>query len=383
MTRLSTRHRVRLAVAALLPVAASLTTAAALPATAASVSPSTPSPIDLTDPALNDPDAPVRATFGVQPANTVTGNEQFAFDFGVAPGSQIFENAAVVNFAAEPVTLALYAADAFTTTDGEFGLGLRTDAVTGAGAWITIGDPTTQVEVPGQTTEVGAGRVFVPVTIAVPPNAEPGDHAAGITASLTTRGENPEGQNVDLEQRVALRAYIRVDGELTPGLTIESLDATYQAPWEPWRPGTLTVTGSVVNEGNVRLGYRPTVTVEGPFGLGRKTVTPDPILELMPRSRVEFTETVEGVWPLGSLRATLDLQPQAAPRTADPGLDPVSRTVTTTAVSWILVLIVIVAVALLVLLIIRSRRRSRGAVTAEADPERAATPRSGAVSAGV
>jgi hypothetical protein len=354
--------------------------AAAAPASAAadpSSAPSRPDTIDPSDPSLNDPDNP-RATFGIQPANTIVGNEQFAFDFGVAPGSQIFDNVAIVNFSSEPLTLGVYPVDAFSTPDGQFGLGLEDDALADAGSWITVGDPTTQVDVPAQSTELGAGRVFLPVAISVPPNAEPGDHAAGIVTALRTLSENPQGQNVELEQRVALRVYVRVAGELKPGITVTNVRADYKPGARPWQAGTSTVTYTVANTGNIRLGFTPSVSVEGPFGLGRREVTGDPVIELLPRGQVDITQDVDGVWPLLSLQNRITVTPQAAPRVDDPGLDPVTVSVRTTAIPWIVLAILVVIVILIVVAIVRRRRR-RG----PAAPRRTSgTPDGGAPGAG-
>ena len=104
-----------------------------------------------------------------------------------------------------------------------------------------------------RATKAAVGRVVVPFRITVPANASPGDHGAAIVAVLSTLGKNPKGENVRLDQRVASRIYLRVNGPLHPGLRIEGLSVTYRHSLNPLHGGSATVRYTVHNVGNVRL----------------------------------------------------------------------------------------------------------------------------------
>ena len=121
-------------------------------------------------------------------------------------------------------------------------------------------------------TKIAVGRVVLPFRITVPANAAPGDHGAAIVAVLSTIGKNPKGENVRLDQRVASRIYLRVNGPLHPGLRIEGLSVSYHRSLNPLHGGSATVRYTVHNVGNVRLAAKQAVSVTGMFGTKSKVV---------------------------------------------------------------------------------------------------------------
>ena len=91
------------------------------------------------------------------------------------------------------------------------------------------------------TVPAGA-MVVVPFSITVPELAEPGDHAAGITASVLSVQSSEDGTSVGVESRVGFRVTTRVTGELAPKAAIEALTGDYALSWNPFRPGEMAVT---------------------------------------------------------------------------------------------------------------------------------------------
>lgn len=87
----------------------------------------------------------------------------------------------------------------------------------------------------------GPGTVVLPLTITVPADATPGDHSGAVVAASTTSGGS-EAANVQLEQRVAVRVYLRVAGESAPGLTLSDVVASYRPAALPWQAGAVDVT---------------------------------------------------------------------------------------------------------------------------------------------
>jgi hypothetical protein len=276
------------------------------------------------------------------------------------PGSVIYDSVAVVNQSNAPLDLALYSADAQNASDGTIGLPDRTVKPTAAGSWITVGAST--VTVPPQSTK-GIGYTVVPITIAIPADAEPGDHVAGVVTSLTARGTAKGGDQsatVNLEQRVGLRIYVTVAGPVKSGLVITNVKATYhQADLLGLAgAGSATVTYTLSNTGNVRLGVHPSVRGSGQFGLLARSAAGSSIDDLLPGSSVEQTVTMPNVWPLVLESVRVSATAVAATNRDDPGIGTVTRTGHTWAVPWAWLAIVLIVVG--VWLLLRRRRRRPG-----------------------
>lgn len=327
----------------------------------------TPTALGAADPsAENQDEAPAdvgdqsRITFGVQPANAEGGiDERAFFQYGLPPQASVFDYVGILNYGDEPIDLSLYATDAISSESGDFTLLQGDEAPADIGSWVQVGEPTTDITVPPADGD-GPGKVVLPVGIAVPENATPGDHAGGVVAVLTTLGENPDGQNVELQQRVAARVYVRVDGELAPGISVQDVSGTYRAGRFPWQAGTLDLSYTLVNSGNVRMGLQSSASITGPFGLGEARGSATPVTELLPLGTVAVEQSIEGVWPLGVLTAAVRVEPLAAPGAEAPELSPVTTEATIRVVPWQLLLAVLILVMIVggLLWLRRQRRRS-------------------------
>lgn len=311
-----------------------------------------------------------RVGFGVVPATADGLDLRAFFSFGLTPGSVAYDNVAVVNYSRKALDLDVYAADAANTAEGGFALGAATDPPVDLGAWVAVAGKRS-VAVPGRSADGAPGRVILPVTITVPLDATPGDHAAGIVASLATVGTNPDGQSIQLEQRVAARVYVRVDGPLRPALAITGLEAKYVKGSRPWRTGLVQVTYTVANNGNLRMGFEPSVTVAGPNGLGSRTVAAPSVAELLPGNSQTFSSRVTGVWPTVLLDVTASASPVAAVAAEPPGLDVVTEMIRIWAVTWELLLALFLFLLLLGVLVRRLIRRLRRADVGPSLPETA------------
>ncbi len=319
---------------------------------------------------------PRRVGFGIVPSTATDLDVRALYSFGLTPGAVAQDHVAVVNYSNRPLPLNVYAADAINASSGGYALRPADDHPTGVGSWVTIGGThgVRTIKVPGRRSDGTPGRVILPVAITVPANATPGDHAGGLIASLDTIGKNPKGENIKLQQRVASRVYIQVGGTLQPDLAVTMISATYHAGSFPWQAGSVTVAYTLTNGGNIRMGFRPSVQVAGPFGLGRHEATARKIAELLPGNGVTLHTTVPGVRGLGVLDVTVVAEPTAAIAAAVPSIKPARQSLRIWFFSWTLVLLLLLLLAAGTYVVIRWRRR-RPAGGAGALRSRHATPR--------
>ncbi len=337
-------------IAALVGVAlAALSTATA--ATAASGPTPSPAPAGPSSGAKKPP-----STFGIGPANATKLDGRPYFTFAVSPGATITDHVAVENLSDIPLKLGVYATNVLNNNAGDFAFASFGTKVSDAGAWIKLVLPAGKdsITIPARTTAI------LPVELALPANASPGDHSAGIVADLTVgvtanKGQSPAGIGATLHQRVGVRVFIRVAGQIRPGLKIEDLHATYHGTLNPTGRGYSTVSYTVHNVGNVNLGATQSVEVHGLLGATAKAKGLADISLLLPGSSVKETVRVDGVFPELHETATVRLHPEHLSSDVDPGLTNYTASTGFWAVPWTLLAIV----ALLVASFWGRRRRAR------------------------
>jgi hypothetical protein len=236
-----------------------------------------------------------RATFGVGPATLSARDPRSYFSYDMGAGGSYTDRVAVVNYGQIPLSLQVFAADLGNAENGDISVGLQGTQFNDAGGWIKMNATVQTITVPA--AKKSPALVILPFRISVPARADPGDHGAAIVAVLSTLGKNAKGQNVKLDQRVASRMYIRVAGPLHPALGIEDLTVSYHGLLNPIGKGTATVSYTVRNTGNVRLGGDETVRVTGLFGAKTKVISAPKIDLLFPRATQKVTVKVIGVLP--------------------------------------------------------------------------------------
>jgi hypothetical protein len=271
------------------------------------------------------------------------------FTLQSVPGGTLKDQALVTNLGKTATTFVVYAADAFNTPDGQFELLGAGQPNADIGKWIVFGAS-------GVTIPAG-GSVVVPFVVQVPANASPGDHAGGVLVSLITPSVQA-GKQVNLETRVGVRVYLRVPGNLQPKLTVGPVNLKYHGTVNPLGDGSLDVTYTVDNPGNIRLQSHPGIKVTGPFGDTVATLTPKDLPEILPRGHVTYTARVPGVFPEGPLTASVTLKPFTDP------LQPVGQVLPSVsgdgyiwAVPWMLLLLVLIVLLLIALAWWLLRRR--------------------------
>ena len=234
-------------------------------------------------------------TWAVQPADRDGPDGRRWIARTLDPGQVVTEHLAVRNFSDGAVVFSLKAADGYLTDKGRFTMLPSTRESRDGGTWIDV----------RETVTVGARQTaVVPFTITVPRDATPGDHPAGIAATVTSAA----GGTVAIESRVGFRVMLRASGTVTAALAADGLTARYQRSWNPFSAGTLHVGYTATNSGNVAATGSGRVTVAGPFGLaGRGTTTP--VEETFPGGGQRVETRVAGVWALGPLRTRVEVTP--------------------------------------------------------------------------
>jgi hypothetical protein len=304
---------------------------AGLPTTALAAAAPTPTP--SSSPTGSPP--PVgdarKATFGVQPATKGKPDGRPTLAYGATPGATLTDSVAFINSSLRTYTFEVYATDAVNDDAGDLTLLPADEKPTDAGSWITLGGRGAS----GRVTVKPRSYVVVPVDVEVPAIATPGDHVAGVVADLTTVSKG-RGPNVQLHQRVGVRAFIRVAGEVQPGLAVEKLSADYHDNWNPVGTGSVTVTYRVRNVGNVNLGAKQTVTVDGLLGQS-VTAHPANLPLLLPGSSVDVTVQMPGVFPELRGTARVRLGPLVPEGNVDEGVHEYSASTDFWAIPWVLI----------------------------------------------
>lgn len=287
--------------------------------------------------------------WAVRTASNKFGADRQNYSYTVAAGGTVRDGIVVTNHGDQPLDLAVYAADGFTTAQGQLDLLTRDKESTGVGAWVHASRDAVHLK-PEQT-------VTVPFTVDVPDNATPGDHMGGIITSLSEPG-TAGGMNVD--RRLAIRIRLRVGGDLKPALSVEGPDVSYGGSANPFATGTATVDYTIHNTGNAILAAGQQVSVSGPFGAFRVDAADVPDTpELLPGESWTVSVPVDGVRPAVSLAATVSLTPMLTDASGSTTpLDAVDATGHAWTLPWglLLLLVAVVVAAVAAVLVLRRRR---------------------------
>ena len=283
---------------------------------------------------------PLNVTYGIGPATSRAPDRREYLNYDAGPGATLNDHVAVVNRSILALDLAVYPVDGTSGKDGSVGFAPRANPGTDARTWLTIGMPSnaTTVHVPAN------GLVILPIAVHVPTNATPGDHLAAVIASITAIAKSPGHTKINFEQRVALRAYIRVAGDLRPQLSITKLTADYHANWNPFGAGSATVTYQVRNAGNVLLGGAQKISVTGIFGSTGSVHAVASVPMLLPGGSFPVKVIVHGVWPELFMHADVKVTPESVVGTVNPPLHVAHASASFFAIPWaLLILIVLLA----------------------------------------
>jgi hypothetical protein len=302
-------------------------------------------------------------TWAIEPTSGGAPDGRVSLRHVIEPGASVIDEVMVTNFGSAPATFAVYASDGVISAEGSFDLLPPDQVPVDGGSWITVSS------IDGAAVRDDGGVIItiepestavVPVTITVPEAATPGDHPAGIVAEFVP----DDTGSVQLASRVGVRAHLRVAGDVVPSLTPDVVATSWTPAWNPFAPGTVSVTYTVANDGNVRLGAATVAAVEGAFGVGA-TTGEEEIREILPGQQRTVSTSLR-VWPLFFGWGQITVDPVVV------GEDDVAATSpsATTFTTWVMPWSQLGALAVLVLgiLLLRwTRRRSAARMQARID----------------
>lgn len=275
-------------------------------------------------------------TWSVTPASADGPDGRRVMQIELDPGERVTEHLAVKNFSEREATFSLSAADGYYTETGRFTMLPADRPSVDAGTWVAVE--------PSVTLAPNETRV-IPFEIAVPPNATPGDHAAGVSASVRSASAGADGTRVGVDSRVGFRVSTRVTGELAPAVQVAEVRAEYTPSWSLFSPGSLSVSYTAENTGNTALVVTDAV----------ERTTADRGVLLPGESRQVQTEA-HSAWPFFLLVRGLTVDAAVPDSTLTAA--PVSESVSVWAVPW-LHLAAALGLALLLAAVLAGRRRSR------------------------
>jgi len=276
---------------------AALVLSVAAPAFSGSVAAQAPAPNDdgvppvSVDDVLPAPAAPgeVVHSWALSPAGSddpLEAGNRPNLTYSADPGTELTDAVTLFNYGTAQLTFRVYGVDAYNTADGAIDVTPGTDDPTEVGSWVTMAQ---------EYITVPAGQqVTIPFTLDVPDNATPGDYRGAVLASNQSRSTGNEEQVVILDRRTGTQLFVRVKGPLSAELAIEDLSTDYDPAINPLA-GIAKITYNIVNRGNVSLTGTSSVTIGGPFGLGKQTLPQSDFGTLLPGGSVPVTVTVDDV----------------------------------------------------------------------------------------
>ena len=292
----------------------------------------------------------------VEPFSAPGLTKRPTFVYTLQPGQKQDDSVVVANTTDQPQTLAIYAANAFSTSTGKIGVRPNDVAKSGPVDWLHLSN---QV-VNGRLEFKPQSSATIPFTILVPVGTPPGDYAFGIAAAPTTAATPIKGKNsLQVITAVATLVLLRVPGPMNPSVRLDGLKIKATTPVLPGIDGGTTDVGlSIVNDGNQMLSANVVITEYDLFG---SVIHTEPTIELprlLPGSKVKFTRSWnEGPAIEGSIKVAITTDTNAA----------ATRSKNFWNLGWA-TLIIPGAIVLLVLLL-RWRRRRRRKRHAVPEPE--------------
>lgn len=307
----------------------------------ASASPAS-SPVSLVS--ASSSSAASSVEWSVVPSDTNGADGRISLRHEVEPGAIVSDAIEVHNTGSTEGTFQVHAGDGVVGANGAFDIAAGDPE--DSGAWITIDGLDDGL----LTLAAGESRVL-PISVAVPDDAVPGDHPAGIVVALSK-----EGDGVTVTHRVGVRLHLQVTGEITPALEVTSNQLTFEPSVVPFAQGTARVTYTLTNTGNVRTGAIVSAQVQGPFGAGAAENTTEAPVELLPGDTVTQSMDVAGL-PLIRLSGELIVTPVSIGSDTTPLPETLNVPLSSSAVSWSTIAVIILVLAAVTLVIIRRVRR--------------------------
>lgn len=238
-------------------------------------------------------------TVGIRTGNAEGGDRRGVYKYEILPRGVVQDWVAVSNYRDKPVTVRLFAKDATSDADTAFRIQPSEERPTDVGSWIALKQ--NRVTIPAKT------ELSIPFQLGVPFNATPGDHAGAIVVSLLSREPKPDGRTVIVDNRVAMRVYLRVPGDLKPAVAIDDPKVSWDGERSPSGRGTAVVSYTVRNTGNVRLDVDGAVELSRAMGLPNVKGRAAALTDLLPGGSAPVRVRIPAVLGTGPMTASIEL----------------------------------------------------------------------------
>jgi len=308
---------------------------------------------------------PAPGPWSFSPTSPQSGPGRNWFILDMQPGQVLRDSVAVSNTTTEPLSFAIYTANAFNTENGgTFSIKPATEPKEDSAKWVSLATDAYTVQ-PGR-------KVVIPFEIAVPEDAESGDHVAAIAAmNINPEGTTQSGGvSLDIKRIVGIRLYIRVAGPVSPELEVDRLEVSTDAPrfgigGDP--AGTLSYR--VTNTGNTTLSPTSVAKISGGLGGPDLTLKAKKVRELLPGNSVVVKQSWKGLPIIGPVTVKV---------TAASKADDVSASAESTSwiVPWPLLIFLSIVLTVVVALLVRRRKRRKAAAKVTPPPAAAREPES-------
>lgn len=295
-------------------------------------------------------EAGTETVWSLVPTAASNGQDRVSLRLEIEPGGSLKDSVVLKNHGKSETSFSVYASDGVITEEGQFDIGGGGTKPEGSGAWINFDDSLPE---DGIVTLAAGDSATIGFTLAVPAEATPGDHPAGIVAAVG--GTTAKAGELAVESRVGTRIHLRVAGEVQASLAATEVQTHYVGSWNPLVPGKLVTNVRVVNEGNVRLGAVATASAGGIFGLLERDGNEASWRELLPGDSVELETITEGLWPLFWLGGSLEVLPQVVGEDEVENLSVAQVPISAVAIGWSQLISMVVLVGG-TLLLVRGRK---------------------------
>lgn len=191
---------------------------------------------------------------GILPANprADTPRSSSIFIYTTPAGSTKTDAVTVFNNSDKTQTLALYATDSQTSSDGAFACAQQVEVARRVGAWVKLDTSTITLEA-GESAKV-------PFTITIPASTEVGEHNGCMAVQVADQSPEADKNGISLSFRSALRIAITIPGDLSAN--IKFLDTHYKA----LNSTTSHLSATVRNDGTVSTDTSFNVSLIGLWG---------------------------------------------------------------------------------------------------------------------
>ena len=288
-------------------------------------------------------------TFSAVGATPKGPNGRYAFVYvGLQPGTTVKDWVELYNRSPQSDGFTVYGVDATgTALHGGLIFDQANQKATDIGSWTGF--------VTNNSGTIGQQGVFVigghsgiiePFTITVPQTAAPGDHTGGIIVQVGHLATNSKGEQVTVYDRIVLPVELRVAGPLTARLQVQSVSTSFNDPVNPFGTGSASISYTIENLGNTRLGANDVLKVSGLFGTTTLNALHVPVV--LPGDEIRITQPVSGLYPLGLYTAHVTVTPTWPPSSPSASLQlkTVSAAGSFFAVPWAVIVVILLLVGL-------------------------------------